>query len=174
MSDDLSIDLIGDEDLLRALNNLNYVTQHKVLKKILSDTATKTFVKELKRESPVGPTGNLRRSMGKKTGKSRRVATVFAGPRMSHSREKTNYSGWLANIIEFNKFQDRYPGKDRRGVKKKRPRTPHGIRVHSGVFPLKPFVIKTILRTVRVAEDHIIKSVRTVIEREWKKHVKNR
>ena len=170
---DVAIDLIGDEELLRFLDNLEYSTQQKFLKRILRDTATQTFVKGLRRDAP--PSRTLKRSMGHVTGKSRRVATIFAGPRMSLSKAQTDsgYKGWLANIIEYNKFQNRYPGKDRRGIEKKRPRLPDGsIRRHSGVFPWKPFIRQSLARSVRPAEEHQFKSIKKLILKEWNKYTK--
>ena len=170
---DINIGLIGGKELLRALENLDYSTQHKELKKILRDTATQTFVKRLKQAAP--PSQTLKKSFGHVTGKSRRVATIFAGPRMSLKKAREGdegYKGWLANIIEFNKFQNRYPGKRRGGGLKKRPKTPMGVRRHSGVFPWGPFQIRTILNTIRYAEDYQIKAVRKLILKEWKKYTK--
>lgn len=173
---DFDISMIGDKELLRALENLDYKTQHKELKRILRDTATQTFVKRLRQASPKGKTGNLKRSMGHVSGKSRRVATIFAGPRMSVGKRREGskeHSGWLANIIEFNKHQPRYPGVDKYGRKRKRPMLPDGsIRKHSGVFPLGPFVVRTILNTIRMAEEYEMKAVRKLIQKEWNKYTK--
>ena len=172
---DVDISLIGDEDLLKILRGLDYKTQQKELKRILRDTATQTFIKRLKQDSP--PSRTLKKSMGHVTGKSRRVATIFAGPRMSlkkASEGNEGYKGWLANIIEFNKFQPRYPGKDRTGRPKKRPRTPDGIRRHSGIFPWRPYIIQSILRTTREAEEYEFKAIRKLIMKEWNKHKKTR
>lgn len=170
---DFDISLIGDDELLKALEALDYRTQHLELKKLLRDTATQTFVKRLRQDAP--PSQTLKKSMGHVTGKSRRVATVFAGPRMSHGATragKEGYRGWLANIIEFNKFQPRYPSEDRFGRKKKRPKTPMGVRRHSGVFPWRPFAIQSILRTVREAEAYEFKAIRKLILKEWNKYAK--
>lgn len=159
------ITLIGDTELLAALKELDYKTQQKYLKRILNDTAQKTFVKELRRASPVR-TGNLKRSMGKKTGKSRRVATVFAGPRMSHKREKSQYSGWVANILDNAKPGRRYP-------KNKKAMTINGGFAKSvGPITKKTNFKGVIIRTLKPAERHIAKSVRTIIERTVRKHVR--
>jgi hypothetical protein len=171
---DINIDLIGDEELLRALGNLDQKTQQKELKRILRDTATQTFVKRLRQAAP--PSQTLKKSYGHVTGKSRRVATIFAGPRMSLKKAfgegNQGYKGWLANIIEFNKFQPRYPGRTRAGRMKKRPKTPMGVRKHSGVFPWGPFQVRTILNTVRQAEAYQATAVRKLIIKEFKKYAK--
>ena len=165
MMNDIDLTLIGDEELIKALEGLDYRTQQNSLKRILRDTATQTFVKSLRQDAPASQT--LKKSMGHVTGKSRRVATVFAGPRMGGQ-----HKGWLANIIEFNKFKPRYPGRDRRGVQKKRPKTPMGVRRHSGVFPWRPFVVQSILRTIPAAKAYEMKAVRKLITKEWNKYVK--
>lgn len=160
MTNDVDIKLVGDDALLAVIKNLDYKLQHQKLKQILTDAANKTVVKELKANSPVR-SGNLRRSMGVKAGKNKRSAMVFVGPRMGGK-----YTGYIANVIEFNKGKDRYPGK-----RSKRPRTPEGIRVHSGRMPTthKGFVKKSILSKIKDAENHLAKSIRTIAEREMKK-----
>ncbi len=169
MSKDVDISMVGDKELQSMIKELDYRTQHALLKRILRDTSTKTYVKELRNASPV-KSGNLRRSFGNVTGKSRRVATIFAGPRMGGS-----HKGYVANIIEYNKGEVRYPKEDRKGnKKKKRPSTPLGVRVHSGVMPKRPFIRKTLERITPIAERHLVKSVRTIIQRTANKWAKNR
>ncbi|MBG7617398.1 MAG: hypothetical protein IZT57_03395, partial [Chloroflexi bacterium] len=111
---DVGISLLGDEDLMKALQALDYATQQKFLKSILRDTSTKTVVPFVRRFTPQGQTGNLKKSIGHVTGKSKKVATVFVGPRMSHNKSRegeVGYKGWVANILEFAKNTDRTPEK---------------------------------------------------------------
>lgn len=165
---DVDIKLIGDAELLAAFKELDYKTQHSAMKRVLNDTAMKTFVKELRRQAPV-KTGTFRKSIGTKFGKSKSVATVFAGARMGDG-----YKGYLANIIEGNKGQPRKPGFDKKtGEMRKRPRLPDGgIRKHSGIFPVRPFIRRTIETNVNPAQQHVMKSMRTIIEKAWNSKVK--
>lgn len=158
------LDLIGGKELLAILKGLENKTQLIVLKRVLSDTAQKTFVKELRRITPVR-SGKLKRSMGKVTGKSRSVATIFAGPRMSGNRDKLGHKGFIANILEHAK-----PG--RRLPKGKALATPWGMRSSVGPIQKRTDFKGTILRTVRTAEEHTFKSIRTILNREIRKHAR--
>jgi hypothetical protein len=162
---DVDIKLIGDKELIEALRELDFKTQHRFLKGLLTDSANKTIVKNLRQASPVR-TGNLRRSMGVIQGKSKKTATVFAGPRMSSRRDKSEYSGWVANILENAKPGRRYP---KNGVAMK-----IGDNFVKSVGPItkKTNFKATINNSLKQAEDHLMKSVRTVIERAWNRKVK--
>jgi len=155
---DVDIKLIGDEELMRVLYNLEYKTQHKVLKKIVRDAGQKTMVRELKQRTPVGPTGNLKRSMGIVQGRSKRSAVAFAGPRMS-----STYKGYIANILEHSKGQRRYPKSTKALM------TPWGPRKSVGPLRRQVFVRPSLISQLRPAELHIIKSLRTIMEREMRK-----
>lgn len=162
---DVDITLIGDKELLRIIRGLEQKTQQKVLKKVLSDTAQKTFVKELRKEAPVR-SGKLKASMGKVAGRSKSKATVFAGPRMRHRDRTGRYSGWVANILENAKTGRRVP-KEAQALA-----TPFGF-----FKSVKPIARRTdfkgvIQSTIRMAEDHTFKSIRTILNREIKKHAK--
>ena len=76
----------------------------------------------------------------------------------------------MANIVEYNKGQERYPGKDRKGQMKKRPRTPQGVKMHSGVMPLmgRGMIKKALESNIGKAGTQFIKSVRTVFAKEIK------
>lgn len=172
---DININLVGDQELMNALTSLEYKTQHKFLKRIVKDTATKTIAKALKQASP-SQSGNLKRSMGAVSGKSKKSAFAFAGPRMAgrFQKQTSTNAGWIANIIEHNKGQKRYPKPDPRGRHVKRPKTPHGVRKHSGIMPTthKGYIRRTILGTLRQAEGHLLRSVKTVILRDWNSKVR--
>jgi hypothetical protein len=155
------IQLIGDKELMRALTQLDYSTQHKVLKKVVNDTAQQTIVKPLRAASPVGNTGNLRKSMGTKAGKSFRNAVVFAGPRMGGS-----HKGYIANILEHGKNEKRVP------KKAKALATPWGPRRSVAGVRARPFVRPTIERNIPNAERHMAVSIRKIIQREWNRAVK--
>jgi hypothetical protein len=171
---DMDITLIGDEELTRVLRNLDYKTQHKVLKRIVNDASQKTIAKELKAKAP-NRSGRLKASMGTKAGKSKRSAVSFVGPRVpGGSKDKiTNTNqGYIANVIEFNKGQKRYPGFDKKkGEIRKRPKAPWGVRLHSGVMPTtkKGFIKRAVESQMKPAEMHIIKSLRTIMVREMNK-----
>jgi hypothetical protein len=130
--------LYGDEELMAMIHELEYKFQQKLLKQILRDVAKKTFISELRAKTPRGKTGNLYRSIGSVDGKAQSNAVIFVGPRMGGKNR--NWEGWHANIIEYNKFQLRYPGYDKRAGKlRKRPKRPgtpggEGITVHSGIM----------------------------------------
>ena len=171
MTTDLDLKLVGDDELLAALRGLDYKTQHKQLKRILRDTSQKTVVKRLRQNSP--KSSRLKKSFGTVTGKSRSVATVFAGPRIptQGGAKTTTNQGYLANIIEFNKFQLRYPGVTRWGQPRKRPRLPDGsVRRHSGVFRWRPFIRRTLLLSLHEASNYQAKAIRNLITKEWNKH----
>lgn len=159
---DITLKLTGDKELLQVLRNLDNKTQHKFLKRVVGDAAQKTVVKNLKRESPV-KRGNLRRAMGKVMGKSKRVATVFAGPRRSHRNDKADHSGWVANILEHAKDGRRFP-KNGQAMK-------IGNNFVKSVGPIrkKTNFRGVIINSMREAEDHMAKSVRTIIERAVRK-----
>ena len=168
------IQLIGDEELLNALRQLDYSTQHRILKRVLNDSANKLIVTPLKAASPVS-SGTLRASMGTKVGRSRVNAVVFAGPRMGGRRGGVEHKGYIANIIEFNKGGIRYPGVDKKsGGLRKRPMTPHGTRKHSGKMPTthKGYISRTIEQAIPGVQKSIAGSVRVVIERAWNRAVK--
>ena len=156
---DMSIDLIGDEELLKIIHVLEVKTQHKVLKKVVGDVAQKTYVKELRKATPV-KSGNLRRSMGKVAGKSKKNATVFAGPRMGGA-----HKGWVANILEH--------AKDKRRVPKGQSLVWRGFHFKSvGPIKKRTHFKRTLLSTERLANEHMFKSIRTIMEREIKKFAK--
>jgi hypothetical protein len=153
----MDIRLVGDEDLLKALQMADYKTQHKVLKKIVKDTANKTLVKPLRQATPK-KTGALRGSMGAVSGKSRKNAVAFAGPRMGGK-----HKGYIANILEHSKEQTRYP-ENGQFLK-----TPWGPRRSVGPMKRNKFVEPTLTRHLKDAENYFIKSVRTIWEREFKR-----
>ena len=155
------IRLIGDKELMQALTQLEYKTQHRVLKKVVNDTARETIVKPLQNASPVGNTGNLRKSMGTKAGRSRKNAVVFAGPRMGGS-----HKGYIANILEHGKDEKRVPKRARALA------TPWGPRRSVAGVKARPFVRPTIERNLPNAERHLATSIRKIIEREWNRAVK--
>lgn len=160
MTNDMNIMLIGDEDLLKIIHGLEAKTQHKVLKKVVSDVAQKTFVRELRKVTPVR-TGILKRSMGKVMGRSKRNATVFAGPRMGGA-----YKGYVANILDNAKPQRRYP------LKGKALKMGNKFFTSVGPIQKKTDFKGTLLRTERMAEEHQFKSIRTIMEREIKRFAK--
>jgi len=157
---DVDIRLVGDEQLLQIIRGLDVKTQHVVLKRVLRDTAQKTFVRALRRESPVR-TGNLKRSMGHVTGKNRRVATVFAGPRMGGS-----HKGYVANILDHAKDNRRFP-KEAKALR-------WNGRYYKSVGPIrkKTNFKQVILNTIPEAQEHQFKAIRTIIEREIRKYAK--
>lgn len=153
---DVDIKLIGDEELMQALTAADYKTQHKVLKKIVRDTANKTLVKPLRQATPV-KTGTLKSSMGALSGKSRRSAVAFAGPRTGGK-----YKGYVARILENSKGKDREP-------KGYALSTPWGPRRRVGPLKRNKFVEPTLKAHLRDAENHFIKSIRTILEREFRR-----
>jgi len=164
MSKDFDIRLVGDDELVKALRMMEYKTQHKVLKKIAGDTARKIFVGPLKRAHPYD---QISRSIGVIKGRSRRVGAAFVGPRMvpgwkltDKQKQSGNYSGYLAQIVEYNKGQVRTTKKGySRGVM---PTTGKG-KMKSTYRSLMP-----------KAERYVMTSLRTIMEREWKRAVKKR
>jgi len=172
MTNDVDITLVGDKELHEVLKGLNYATQHKFLKAILRDTSAKTVVPFVRQATPRGKTGNLRKSIGTITGKSKSTATVFVGPRMSHRRTAEGddgYRGWVANILEFAKPHDRVP----ENAKAFKPffggAAGPGFVRKVGPIRKKTNLTWAIKSRLQPAEVHMTKAIRTVIERAWKK-----
>lgn len=175
MTNDIDIKLVGDNELAQVIRNLDYATQHKILKAILRNAGTKEIIPYVKRATPVGKTGNLRRSIGNVTGKSKRNATVFVGPRMSMKRSvsgSNEYNGWVANILENAKGESRYPLK----AKAFRPFEGgvSGPQFYKRVGPIRKRTNLTYAISSRLnpAEIYIEKATRTVVERAWKSKTK--
>ena len=124
---DFSLDLIGDEELLAALRELDYKTQHKQLKKVVSDAAN-VLIKPTRAAIPIRRTnltpyntahttesgvaktsrgyvnkwhkpGTGRRSITKKAGRSKRNAVYFVGPRTNTNNYDTD--GFYLKYWEF-------------------------------------------------------------------------
>lgn len=177
MNDGVNIKVVGDAEIMAALQALDQAVALKYLRAILRDVGNKAVVPLLRHAVPLGPTGNLRASMGVVTGKSKSNAVVFVGPRMSHKRDmkgdrKQGYQGWVANILEFAKPGDRRPA----NAKAFRPFDGDA----SGPFFFKkvgPIKKKTNIRfavtkSVGPARLQIEKSMRTVVERAWNRGLK--
>ena len=110
MTNDASIDLIGDEELLKILHELDVKSQHRILKRVVSDSAN-IYVKAVKRGIPTRetklqpsgkrwhPSGTGKRSIMKKMGRSRRTATVFVGPRTGTGNPHTD--AWYLKFWEY-------------------------------------------------------------------------
>ena len=160
----LNIKWVGDEDLLKTLQNLDFKLQHKTLKKIVANTAQKIVVRQLRADTPKRNTGNLKRSIGKISGKSKRSAVYFVGPRMSHRgggvqrSGGSRYSGWLANIIEHNKG----------GVRKTKKGATRGIMPNT----YKGWIARSYAKSLPIAGPYLTTSIRTIMEREMKRYAK--
>lgn len=161
MMSDVDVELLGDEELLRVLRGLPEKVGTKVMRRVMNDSAN-PMVKEIRNNAPVGPTGNLRRSIGKVAGKSRRSVVLFVGPRTGGGK-KTKHKGFIANILEHSKEQPRYP-KTARFLS-----TPWGPRRYVGPMKRNVFVRPAIERTLRVVEKGFIGSLRKIIIKEWNK-----
>jgi len=107
MTNDMDIELLGDEELMRVLKRLPEKVGRKVLSRVQSDAAN-PMVKEIRANAPVGKTRNLRKSIGKVKGRSRRSPVLFVGPRTGGGA-KTTHKGFIANILENSKGQRRTP-----------------------------------------------------------------
>ena len=147
---DLKLDLIGDEDILRAFRELDFKTQHKQLHKVLNHAAN-IPKKAMQSAIPVRtskqkesgkkwhPPGTGRKSIMKKRGRSRRNATLFVGPRTR--------TGNYHNDAYYLKFWELYrPGRKR--------------------------VTEATERVLPQTQASIFNSMRTVITRAWAKHTK--
>ena len=107
---DMNLELIGDDELLAALREMDYKTQHKFLKRTLNKSADiyknavkRAIPKRTTKLQPSGvkwhPPGAGIKSVGKKMGKSKRVATVFVGPRTRTGDYATD--GWYLKFWEY-------------------------------------------------------------------------
>lgn len=154
MSEDLRLDLIGDDELLAAFRELEYKTQHRALKRIVSNAAN-IYVKAAKRQVPIRktrlqptpgttwrPPGTSRKAIMKKMGRSRRTATVFVGPRTGPRADPK--SAWYLKFPEY------------------------------GTSKMQPFAWFRIAYASNKdkVERNMMKSMRTIIERTWAKKVK--
>lgn len=157
MSKDVDITLVGDKELMQVLNNLPAKVNLKVLKRVVNDSAN-PMVKEVRANAPVGATQNLKKSIGKKAGKSKRSAVVFVGPRTGG-----NHKGFIANILEHSKEKIRYPKKS------KALSTPWGPRKSVGRLRRRVFVRPSIQRTLKVVEDRFTISLRKILTKEFNK-----
>ena len=150
---DVDIKLIGDEELLKAFRELDYKTQHRRLKQVVSNAAN-IYVKAARKGIPTRqtkplptgkkwhPPGTGRKSMMKKMGKSRRNATVFVGPRTNTGNPQTD--AWYLKFWEY-------------GTK----HLPPSLRIQSAYLANKKRV-----------EDSMYNSMRVIITRVWNKHKK--
>ena len=151
---EIDIQVLGVEELMKVLTNLEYKTQHKTLKKITNDVARNVFLPPLRNAHPYQV---IKDSMGVKSGKSKRNAVSFVGPRMGGTKKQLSegkgHVGYLANIVEYNKYQDR---KTKKGAS--RGRTPlkgrAGIRI-------------AYKRNMSKAEAYFTVAIRKIIQREW-------
>ena len=151
MTNDIDINLIGDEELFAALNALDYKTQQKELKKVVSN-ASNVLVKPTKAVIPKRttnlthgkqkkwhPPGTGKKSIGKKAGRSKRSAVYFVGPRTGTGNYNTD--GYYLKWWE-------------RGTK-------HRIGTHK--------IEGAYRANLRNVENHMIKSLRIIWTRAMKK-----
>ncbi len=105
-----NLDLIGDEELLNILSELDVKTQHKYLKRVVSNAANiytkaaeRVIPKRTSKKKPSGkkwhPPGAGKKGIMKKMGKSRKTATVFVGPRTGTGNYETDT--WYLKFWEF-------------------------------------------------------------------------
>jgi len=111
---DMDIKLIGDEELLKAFKELDYKTQHRRLHQVLNKAANIPLKAQrqaipIRSEKMVPPSsgsrarrraagklnkwhppGTGRKSIMKKRGRSKNVATLFVGPRTKTGSYKTD------------------------------------------------------------------------------------
>lgn len=160
MTNDVNLDLVGDKELLKIISALEVKTQHKVLKKVVSDAAN-VYVKEAKSVIPRRttklypppvrpgrtrgswhPPGTGKKSPMKKVGKSKKSATYFVGPRTGTGDRRTD--AWYLKFWE------------------------HGSSKMTGAHKL----IAAYKRKTEKATDVMFKSMRKIMEREIKKYAK--
>lgn len=132
MTNDVSVDLLGDEDLFKVLNGLEYKAKHKFLKKVVSDAA-QVLVKPTRAVIPIRKTnlkpsnskywhtpGTGRKSIGKKAGKSKRSAVSFVGPRTGTGNPSTDgyYLKWWERGTKFRTGSRKIEGAYRSNLKR--------------------------------------------------------
>jgi HK97 gp10 family phage protein len=151
-NNDVNIDLVGDEELMKVLTSLPYKLQQKTLKKI-TNNAARTLVSPLRSEIPkrqtnlvnkgankkFHPPGLGKKSIGTKYGKSRKSAVVFLGPK----GPKGDYmrDPWYLKFFEYGAR-----GKNRNLI-----------------------IAKFFERRLKDVEDHMAKSIRTILTKEFNK-----
>lgn len=163
MENAVTIEIRGMEKFHTTMRDLEQRVGLQKSRSVLRRASSKTLIKALRRNSTV-KSKNLKASFGNVTGKARNVAVIFAGPRIDNARTVNRrtpggkisvrvagkYKGHLSNIIEWNKFQKRYPAR----AGKKTPRIPElgsypeNIRAHTGIFTKRPFIVKTLQREI--------------------------
>ena len=147
---DLKLNLIGDDELLKIFRELDAKTQHRQLHKVLNHAAN--IPKKAQRDAiPVRaskkkesgkkwhPPGTGKKSTIKKRGRSRKNAVLFVGPRRTPGQYKTD-TYYLGIWDLYN------PG-------------------------LRKLSIATI-RSLRPTEKQIFNSMRVILQRAWNKYRK--
>jgi len=85
----VGFDLTGDRDLMRKLDKLEAKVGRNVLRKAMRAGST-PIVKDAKARAPVGDTGNLKKSIGRrfKWYNAQGTYVVVVGPRIKYARDK--------------------------------------------------------------------------------------
>lgn len=157
---DVDLKLIGDDELLRILRGLENKTQHRILKKVVSNAAniyvkgakgviprrttnlTPPSVTMGKKRKPWHPPGTGKKSPIKKAGKSKRSATYFVGPKTGTGDRRTD--AWYLRFWE------------------------EGTKYLTGTHAIKG----SYETNTQSVENNMFRAMRTIMEREIKKWAK--
>ncbi len=116
MADMITVDLIGARELQRAFKTLEKKVQRSVGRKGITAGST-PLMKRIRALAPVGPTGNLKKSIGRKYKRFGGVDVVIVGPRIKTGEA----SGQHAYIVEYGTKERFTESGASRGVMPARP-----------------------------------------------------
>ena len=159
----MSIKVEGMQELLRKLKQLDTRSGRKVLRKG-TNAAAKPLVRAVKSAAPVGPTKNLRRSIGKKSKFYRTSTTDVAiiGPRIGTSKDYRGYHGHLVEEGTKERTVKDWMGLKKRGLVKK------AIRMRVGKMTPNPFTKRAADSVMELAGHKGLDALRKALIAEFK------
>ncbi len=147
MADRITIDLIGDRELQRAFKTLEKKAKRSIGRKGIAAGST-PMMKRMRALAPVGETGNLKKSIGRKFKRYGGVDVAIIGPRIKTGK----FTGQHAFIVEF-------------GTKERF--TEAGAS--RGVMPAHPFMRPAFAQMKRISAKKSEVAIKNAVEMEAKK-----
>lgn len=147
MADLIAVDLTGERELQRAFKTLEKKAKRSIGRKGIVAGST-PMMKRVRALAPVGETGNLKKSIGRKLKRFGGVDVAIIGPRIKLGEA----SGQHAYIVEY--------GTKERFTKKGASR---------GVMPARPFMRPAFAQMKRVSARKAETAIRKAVEMEAQK-----
>ncbi len=147
MADRITIDLIGARELQKAFKKLEKKAKRAIGRKGITAGST-PMMKRMKALAPVGETGNLKKSIGRKFKRYGGVDVAIIGPRIKEGK----FTGQHAFIVEF-------------GTKERF--TESGAS--RGVMPARPFMRPAFAQMKRISAKKSEVAIKQAVETEAKK-----